>query len=77
MAVDASQAESLETLSGQELSALLSASVWYAKYHERMIAELAADRSASALARRERFRDLHGALHKLGVRIRRPDGLNV
>ena len=75
MAVDASHPETLEALSGQELSALLDASVWYAKYHERMIAEQADDRSASALARRQRFRDLHMALHKLGVRIRRPDGL--
>jgi hypothetical protein len=75
MAVDASRAETLEALNGQELSALLDASVWYAKYHERMIAEQADDRSASALARRQRFRDLHTALHKLGVRIRRPDGL--
>lgn len=64
-----------ETLSEQELCALLEASAWYAKYHEHMIAEQADDPSAMAVARRERFAHLHTALAKLGVRLRRPDFL--
>ena len=64
-------------LSEQELDALTEGAAWYAKYHERMIAEQADDRSAAAVARREHFEDLHAALRKLGVRIRRPDGLTV
>ena len=60
-------------LSEREVSALLEASTWYAKYHERMIAELADDRSAMAAARRDRFRDLHAALTKLGVQMRQLD----
>lgn len=56
-------------------AALVDASSWYAKYHERMIAELADDRSAMAAARRARFRDLYSGLRKLGVAMRPPDGL--
>jgi hypothetical protein len=62
-------------LSAQELDALKQGAAWYAKYHERMIAEQADDRSAAAVSRREHFQDLHEALRKLGVRIRKPDGL--
>ena len=62
-------------LSDSELGALLEASTWYAKYHERMIAELADDRSAMATARLDRFKDLHAALRKLGVQVRHPDAL--
>lgn len=65
----------LGDLSTQELDALKQGAAWYAKYHERMIAEQADDRSAAAVSRREHFHDLHEALRKLGVRIRRPDGL--
>jgi hypothetical protein len=65
----------VEALSEQEVRALARAAGWYAKYHERMIAEKADDRSAAAVAQREHFRDLHLALSKLGIRLRRPDGL--
>jgi len=75
MTSDGAGTGTLEALTEPELSAPLAASVWYAKYHERMIAEQADDRSASALARRQRFLELHTALYKLGVRIRQPDGL--
>jgi hypothetical protein len=64
-------------LTEQELDALKQGAAWYAKHHERMIAEQADDRSAAAISRREHFEDLHAALRKLGVRIRRPDGLPV
>lgn len=65
----------LPTLSEQELTALLEAATWYAKYHERMIAEAAADPSAMGTARLDRFRALHGALLKLGAQVRHPDAL--
>ena len=65
----------LETLSPGEIRALAEAAAWYAKYHERIIGEQADDRSALAVATRERFGELYDALAKLGVRLRRPDGL--
>ena len=65
----------LPMLSEPELAALLEASTWYAKYHERMIAELADDPSAMATARLDRFRALHAALRKLGAQVRHPDAL--
>jgi predicted TIM-barrel fold metal-dependent hydrolase len=64
-----------EALNPRELQALAEAAAWYAKYHERMISAAAADPSARAVAQRDRFETLHAALRKLGVRIRRPDGL--
>ena len=70
MAIELSVAE----LSEHELDALKEGAAWYAKYHERMIAEQADDRSAAAVLRREHFQDLHAALRKLGVQIRKPDG---
>lgn len=66
---------SVADLSKQELDALKRGATWYAKYHEHMIAEQADDRSAAAVLRREHFHDLHAALRKLGVQIRKPDGL--
>ncbi len=75
MATDVNRAEPLELLSRNELEALLDGAAWYAKYHHRMIAEQADDPSALAEARRERFRDLHAGLRKLGVVMREPDGL--
>jgi hypothetical protein len=66
---------SVAALSEEELDALKQGAAWSAKYHERMIAEQADDRSAAAVSRREHVQDLHEALRKLGVRIRRPDGL--
>lgn len=65
----------LAPLDEEELDALLAAAAWYAKYHERSIADAAGDASALATGRRERFLSLHRALGKLGVRIRRPEGL--
>ena len=67
----------LEALSAQEFRALTEAAAWYAKYHERMIAEHADDRSALATTTREHFRDLYEALSKLGIRLRRPEGLSA
>ncbi len=65
----------LETLSPRELRAITEAAAWYAKYHERMIAEHADDESAVAVARREQFEHLHTGLGKLGIRLRWPAGL--
>lgn len=62
-------------LSGAQREALIDAAVWYAKYHEGVIASLADDRSARAVAARERHQDLYDALAKLGVRLRRPAGI--
>lgn len=67
----------LESLSPDEMRALTEAAAWYAKHHERIIAEQADDRSALATTTREHFRDLYDALAKLGVRLRRPAGLEV
>jgi hypothetical protein len=66
---------SAEKLAPEEVRALAEAAAWYAKYHEQLVASSAGDQSAMAIARRERFETLHGALQKLGIRIRRPDGL--
>ena len=77
MSVAASEPNGLEQLTGNELDALLDAAAWYAKYHHRMIAEEADDPSAMAVARRERFRDLHAGLRKLGIRLRQPAGLQA
>jgi hypothetical protein len=75
MAVDPALLEPLEALTGHELQAITAAAAWYAKYHERMISDAADDGSAAATVRREEFEHLHSALRKLGIRIRRPDGL--
>lgn len=69
------EARALDTLDERELDALSNAATWYFKYHGRMIAEQADDRSAAALAEREEFHDLHAALWKLGVRLALPEGL--
>ena len=65
----------VDALAHSEVEALSNAATWYFKYHGRMIAERADDRSAAALAEREDFYDLHTALWKLGVRLALPDGL--
>lgn len=64
-------------LSTRERQALVEAASWYAKYHARIIAERADDRSAAEVARREHFEELYSALAKLGIRLRRPDGLRA
>jgi hypothetical protein len=66
---------SLADLSETERNALVAAAVWYAKYHEGMIAALADDHSARAVGERERYQDLYDALAKLGVRLHRPGGI--
>jgi hypothetical protein len=66
---------SVADLSETERNALVSAAVWYAKYHEGIIAALADDRSARAEAERQRHQDLYDALTKLGVRLHRPAGI--
>ena len=76
MLVDRARVDPVELLSEAELDALLGAAAWYAKYHERMITELADDRSALAVARRGRYQQLHNGLAKLGVRLRRPAGID-
>jgi hypothetical protein len=75
MAADPAAAPTLEALAPRELRALTEAAAWYAKYHEQIISKSADDLSAGAVARREQFDSLHSALWKLGVRLRRPDGL--
>jgi hypothetical protein len=75
MSVDAAQAPVLDDLSERELDAVVGAAVWYAKYHERMITELADDRSALAVGSRDRYQQLYNGLAKLGVRLRRPEGI--
>jgi hypothetical protein len=65
----------VESLSDAELEALINAATWYAKYHERMISDLADDASALAVTRRARHQELYDALAKLGVRLRRPAGI--
>lgn len=67
----------MHELSQPEFDAVLEAAAWYAKYHHQIIAAQANDRSARAVARRDRFRSLHDALAKLGVPLRRPDGLQA
>jgi hypothetical protein len=67
----------LDTLSTQELRAVAEAATWYAKYHERMISEQADDESALAVSTREHFAHLYRALSKLGIRLRRPAGLEA
>jgi hypothetical protein len=74
MAVPAPALTEVE-LSESERDALIAAAVWYAKYHEGMIASLADDRSARAVTERERYQDLYDALGKLGVRLHRPAGI--
>jgi hypothetical protein len=77
VSLTAAEQTGLVRLTQEELDALLDAAAWYAKYHHRMIAEEADDPSAMAVARRDRFRELHAGLRKLGVRLRIPDGLQT
>lgn len=71
----ADQPELFETLTDAEVDALVAGAAWYAKYHQQDAAGLAGDESAGAVTRREHFESLYGALDKLGVRMRRPAGL--
>lgn len=63
------------TLTDAEVDALVSSAAWYAKYHQDDVADLIGDGSARAVTRLEHFEDLYTALEKLGLRIRRPAGL--
>ena len=67
--------DTIGELSEAELEALVNAATWYAKYHERMISDLADDASALPVARRARHQELYDGLAKLGVRLRRPTGI--
>ena len=67
----------LDALTDQELEVLLDSAVWYAKYHAHIINERADDRSSAAVSQRQRYSELHSALWKLGVKIRRPAGLDA
>lgn len=66
----------VETLTDAEVDALVAGAVWYAKYHQRDVSVLADDGSAASVARLEHFESLYAALGKLGVRVRRPAGLD-
>jgi hypothetical protein len=66
---------SSDVLTSTEHEALLGAAVWYFKRHARIIADEADDRSALAVARRDDFLELHGALRKLGIAVALPDEL--
>ncbi len=75
MAIPVEGNTAIEALSASERDALASAATWYFKYHGPIIAKLADDPSATAMARREDFHDLHAALWKLGIRLALPDRL--
>ena len=75
MTASPTETSPLAVLSDGELQALIDGAAWYAKYHQRMIAGEADDRSAASVVRRQHFRDLFAGLRKLGVRVRVPDGL--
>jgi hypothetical protein len=66
----------VESLSPTELRALREAGAWYAKYHHRIIANVADDRSAAAAAQRRHFEALYAALAKLGLKLVRPASLS-
>lgn len=66
---------SVDDLTPAELEALRGAGAWYAKYHAVRVAELAADPSAYAAHKREKFLTLVGALRKLGFEMALPDAL--
>lgn len=72
MAVEQASPATLDAVEDLELRELTAAATWYFKYHEGMIAKLADDPSAYAVARREKFLRLHSALRKLGVRLVAP-----
>lgn len=61
--------DQLARLSDEELMEIRSAATWYAKYHARIIAERADDRSAMATAQRDRYLTLITGLRKLGARV--------
>lgn len=67
--------EPLTALTDDEVAALPSAGAWYASYHVRDIAAEAEVDAAWAIAERERFMALVGALAKLGVDVPLPDAL--
>jgi hypothetical protein len=75
MAVNVTLTDAAADLDEQEVRALAAGAAWYFNYHRRIIADLADDRSAHALVRREEFDALSSALRKLGVRMR-PPGLD-
>lgn len=77
MLASADERSDFEALSDAEQAAVRAAAIWYFKRHARIIADEADDESAGAVARRDDFVELHGALRKLGVPIALPDELTV
>jgi hypothetical protein len=77
MSLTADERASLDLLSDSEQAAVRAAAVWYFKRHARIIADEADDPSVAAVARRDDFVELHGALRKLGVPVALPDELSV
>jgi len=61
--------DQINDLTDDELAEMRSAATWYAKFHARIIAERADDRSAMAVAQRDRYLGLISGLRKLGVRV--------
>lgn len=64
-----------EALTEAELAALRGAGVWYAKYHAKVVAQMADDHGSYAVGEREEYLALIAALNKLGVRMRAPEAL--
>ena len=65
----------LPHLSPDELAAVRSAAIWYAKYHAKDMAAHAHASTAYAVEEREEYRTLISGLRKLGVSLAMPDGL--
>ena len=61
--------DQLTHLSDEELLEIRSAATWYAKFHARIIAERADDRSAMAVGQRDRYLTLIAGLRKIGARV--------
>jgi hypothetical protein len=75
MAAHPAEIVELGGVTASERDALVTAASWYFKYHGPIIAKLADDPSAMAIARLNDFYDLHAALWKLGIRLALPNGL--
>ena len=68
--------EQLPRLSPDDLAAIRSAAIWYAKYHAKDVAAHAHATTAYAVEEREEYRTLISGLRKLGVSLAMPDGLS-
>ncbi len=72
MATDLTNRSGTDLLTEREVEALVEAAAWYFKYSGSEIDKLRNDGSAHGVLRREHFDHVHGALWKLGVRMRHP-----